>query len=88
MALRDKACYTLSLVPSLRDPNVLELVEAGVGLKGEARYARVRETRDGEVYSSVLYGESLDNVVVENSIRMARRVELEAVHELFIEEPV
>ncbi|KAL7424770.1 hypothetical protein Q5752_000454 [Cryptotrichosporon argae] len=58
MSLRDKACYTLTLVPSLADPAVLELVEAHAGADGgagEARYARVREARDGEVYSCGMY---------------------------------
>lgn len=59
MSLRDKACYTLTLVPSLQDPNVLELVENFGGSNAETRYGRVREKNlDGEVYSATLYGES------------------------------
>jgi len=59
MALRDKACYTLTLNPSPADPNMLELLEppAPPSGKPEARYVRLRETRDGEVYSGVIYGE-------------------------------
>lgn len=58
MALRDAACYSLTL--RTRDAHVLELVEAnsaGQPGKGEVRYVRVREDRDGEVCSAVLYGE-------------------------------
>lgn len=58
MALRDKACYTLNLIPSLKDPTIIELVENLTADKEvEAKYVRVREDRDGEVYSSVIYGE-------------------------------
>jgi hypothetical protein len=61
MSLRDKACYTLTLVPAPQ-PGVLYLVEnynAGRSVdEQEIRYGRVRETsRDGEVYSAALYGE-------------------------------
>ncbi|WOO85233.1 uncharacterized protein LOC62_06G008733 [Vanrija pseudolonga] len=63
MALRDKGLYTLRLLPAAQNPAVLEVVEggaiAGAGPSstggGEARFARVREGREGEVYSSVLY---------------------------------
>lgn len=65
MALRDKGLYTLRLLPAAQNPTVLEVVEGGsipgAGPSstggGDARFARVREGREGEVYSSVLYGE-------------------------------
>lgn len=57
MSLRDQACYTLELQPSPSDPGLLELVEV-VGVSKEPRYARVRESKDGEAYSSALYGAS------------------------------
>ncbi|KAL1410400.1 hypothetical protein Q8F55_004410 [Vanrija albida] len=63
MALRDKGLYTLRLLPSAQNPAVLEVVEGGAipgaGPSstggGEVRFARVREPREGEVYSAVLY---------------------------------
>lgn len=55
MSLRDLACYTLSLIPSSTDPKVVELVETVQG-KEQARFARVRERREGEVYTAVIYG--------------------------------
>ena len=62
MSLRDAACYTLTLIPSLKDPTVVELVENYNGpAEGDrrqiARFARVREDREGEVYSAAIYGE-------------------------------
>ena len=58
MSLRDLACYTLSLVPSLRDPNVIELVEKlKIFGKEESRYVRVKEKIEGEAYSAAIYGE-------------------------------
>ena len=57
MSLRDRACYTLTLVPSSQDPSIIELVEALEGGKEESRYARVREDRaEGEVYTAAIYG--------------------------------
>lgn len=55
MSLRDQACYTLELQPSESDPAVLELLEV-VGGSKQPRYARVKEGREGEAYSSALYG--------------------------------
>jgi hypothetical protein len=57
MSLRDLACYTLTLKPHEKDPNVTELVSVENG-REEHRFARVREERDGEVYSSSIYGMS------------------------------
>ena len=62
MSLRDAACYTLTLVPSLQDPKVLELVEnyngPSSGPRAQvSRFARVRETKEGEVYSAAIHGE-------------------------------
>jgi hypothetical protein len=59
MSLRDTACYTLTVVNSTREPGVVELGEASSSRREEARYARVREKREKEAYSSVLYGTSL-----------------------------
>lgn len=58
MSLRDKSCYTLTIHPSGTDPAVLELVESMGPATGneEPRYARVKETRQDEGYSSVIYG--------------------------------
>jgi hypothetical protein len=56
MALRDVSCYTLTIEPSSSDPSIVELVETSEGRK-QPRYARVREAREGEAYSSVIYGE-------------------------------
>jgi hypothetical protein len=57
MSLRDLACYTLTLKPHQKDPKVTELVSVENG-REEHRFARVREERDGEVYSSSIYGMS------------------------------
>ncbi|GMK58365.1 hypothetical protein CspeluHIS016_0503970 [Cutaneotrichosporon spelunceum] len=59
MALRDKACYNLSLVPSAQ-PDVLYLVEnynhSQPVEEQQIRYGRVREpSKGGEVYSAALY---------------------------------
>jgi len=57
MSLRDAACYTLSITPT-SDPNMVELVEvANTAARGETRYVRVRESREAETYSGVVYGE-------------------------------
>ena len=58
MALRDKACYTLTLNPNTADPSMLELLEppAPPSGKSEARYVRMRESREGEAYSGTIYG--------------------------------
>ncbi|UOH85243.1 hypothetical protein LQV05_002062 [Cryptococcus neoformans] len=57
MSLRDKSCYTLTIHPSGTDPAILELVESMGPATGneEPRYARVKETRQDEGYSSVIY---------------------------------
>ncbi|OWZ28810.1 hypothetical protein C361_06554 [Cryptococcus neoformans Tu259-1] len=57
MSLRDKSCYTLTIHPSGTDPAVLELVESMGPATGneEPRYARVKETRQDEGYSSAIY---------------------------------
>ncbi|WVQ85240.1 hypothetical protein IAT38_007405 [Cryptococcus sp. DSM 104549] len=55
MSLRDTSCYTLTLSPSPRDPAVMELVETVAVGRDEARYARVKERREGEVYSAAIY---------------------------------
>ncbi|ORX36072.1 hypothetical protein BD324DRAFT_521824 [Kockovaella imperatae] len=61
MSLRDAACYSLTLVPSLADPKVLELVENYNGPTDgpraqTPRFARVKEQpRDKEVYSAAIY---------------------------------
>jgi hypothetical protein len=57
MSLRDLACYTLTLKPHEQDPKVTELVSVENG-REEHRFARVREVRDGEAYSSSIYGMS------------------------------
>jgi len=57
MSLRDLACYTLTLQPHASDPNVTELVTVENG-REEHRFARVREQREGEAYSSAIYGKS------------------------------
>lgn len=55
MSLRDLACYTLTLKPHEKDPKVTELVSVEGG-REEHRFARVREEREGEAYSSSIYG--------------------------------
>lgn len=57
MSLRDLACYTLTLKPHEKDPKVTELVSVENG-REEHRFARVREVKDGEAYSSSIYGTS------------------------------
>ena len=57
MSLRDLACYTLTLRPNEKDKNVTELISVENG-REEHRFARVREERDGESYSSSIYGMS------------------------------
>jgi hypothetical protein len=59
MSLRDLACYTLTLKPHEQDSKVTELVSVENG-REEHRFARVREVRDGEAYSSSIYGMSFD----------------------------
>lgn len=58
MSLRDKSCYTLTIHASSTDPAVLQLVESMGPATGyeEPRYARVKETRHDESYSSAIYG--------------------------------
>jgi hypothetical protein len=58
MSLRDQSCYTLTIQPSATDPNIIELVEV-VGVKREARYARVKEAKGdgGQTYTTATYGE-------------------------------
>ena len=65
MSLRDTACYTLSVVPSSKDPSVVELFEnepaaaSGSGSSGgdrQAKYVRLREKTEGEGYSACIYG--------------------------------
>jgi hypothetical protein len=65
MALRDLSCYTLSIRPSPTDRSLTELVELesdsqGKSGAGTPRYARVIERREGEAYSSIIYGKSGD----------------------------
>ncbi|EAL17444.1 hypothetical protein CNBM1370 [Cryptococcus deneoformans B-3501A] len=57
MSLRDKSCYTLTIHASSTDPAVLQLVESMGPATGyeEPRYARVKETRHDESYSSAIY---------------------------------
>ncbi|WVW82428.1 hypothetical protein I302_104438 [Kwoniella bestiolae CBS 10118] len=57
MALRDANCYTLTLSQSNTDPSIIQLSESFGQLanKVEPRYARVREKRDDEAYSSAIY---------------------------------
>ncbi|ORY33706.1 hypothetical protein BCR39DRAFT_518688 [Naematelia encephala] len=56
MSLRDTACYTLHLIPSSQDPNIIEAVENLIAdAENTARYARVREVREGEIYSAAIY---------------------------------
>jgi hypothetical protein len=57
MSLRDTACYTLTLKPSTTDPKVVELTSIQ-GRREEHRFARVREQKEGEAYSSAIYGTS------------------------------
>ncbi|OCF55343.1 hypothetical protein L486_06823 [Kwoniella mangroviensis CBS 10435] len=59
MALRDANCYTLTVGQSSTDPSIIQLSESlgQLGNKDEPRYARVREKRDDEAYSSAIYGE-------------------------------
>jgi len=70
MSLRDLACYTLTLKPHEQDPKVTELVAVENG-REEHRFARVREVRDGEAYSSSIYGMSSHPLY---SISYARRL--------------
>jgi hypothetical protein len=62
MSLRDLACYTLTLKPSTVDPTVIELTSTESG-REEHRFARVREQKEGEAYSSSIYGESPHNLL-------------------------
>jgi hypothetical protein len=57
MSLRDLACYTLTFKSSPSDPKVAELVTVERG-REETRFARVREQKEGEAYSSAIYGMS------------------------------
>jgi len=57
MSLRDLACYTLTLRPLEQNSKVTELVSVENG-REEHRFARVREVKDGEAYSSSIYGMS------------------------------
>lgn len=61
MSLRDTACYTLTISPSASSAGVTELLESLdiAASTPRARYARLREKREGEAYSSVIYGRSL-----------------------------
>lgn len=58
MSLRDKSCYTLTIHPSNTDPAIFELIESVGPATGneKPRYARVKETREDESYSSAIYG--------------------------------
>lgn len=58
MSLRDKSCYTLTIHPSNADPAISELIESVGPATGneKPRYARVKETREDESYSSAIYG--------------------------------
>jgi hypothetical protein len=59
MSLRDASCYTLTINPT-PDPNMVEMVEVSTtSVKGDTRYVRVKESREGEAYSGVVYGESV-----------------------------
>ncbi|KJE05046.1 hypothetical protein I311_01139 [Cryptococcus gattii NT-10] len=57
MSLRDKSCYTLTIHPSDADPAIFELMESVGPATGneKPRYARVKETREDEGYSSAIY---------------------------------
>nr|KIR45892.1 hypothetical protein I312_04862 [Cryptococcus bacillisporus CA1280] len=57
MSLRDKSCYTLTIHPSNADPAISELIESVGPATGneKPRYARVKETREDESYSSAIY---------------------------------
>ncbi|KIR35467.1 hypothetical protein I352_01742 [Cryptococcus deuterogattii MMRL2647] len=57
MSLRDKSCYTLTIHPSNTDPAIFELIESVGPATGneKPRYARVKETREDESYSSAIY---------------------------------
>jgi hypothetical protein len=68
MSLRDLACYTLTLKPHEQDPKVTELVSVENG-REEHRFARVREVRDGEAYSSSIYGMSFDFIYLSTDAR-------------------
>jgi hypothetical protein len=57
---RDTACYTLTFEPG--DKHAIQLVEnATPAHAGDMRYVRTVERKDGEEYSSVLYGECSAN---------------------------
>lgn len=58
MSLRDKSCYTLTIHPYNTDPAIFELIESVGPATGneKPRYARVKETREDESYSSAIYG--------------------------------
>ncbi|KAE8542855.1 hypothetical protein D1P53_000918 [Cryptococcus gattii VGV] len=57
MSLRDKSCYTLTIRPSNTDLAIFELIESVGPATGneKPRYARVKETREDESYSSAIY---------------------------------
>ncbi|CAD6568844.1 MAG: hypothetical protein TREMPRED_004793 [Tremellales sp. Tagirdzhanova-0007] len=85
MSLRDTACYTLLLIPSLKDPNVLELIEAHQPGNQESRYVRVRERQEGEALSGVIYdslsGAKLASYGYPNERAKKRRLELHGPEE-------
>ena len=59
MSLRDTACYTLT-INATPDPNMVELVELSTmptpTPTRDTRYVRVKESREEEAYSGVIYG--------------------------------
>jgi hypothetical protein len=63
MALRDTACYTLTINPSANNVDFAELTETNARGQSEARYVRMREQKEGEAYSGVIYGTSGDRTL-------------------------
>jgi hypothetical protein len=75
MALRDKSCYTLTIQPSASQPGVTELIEFLVdgSPTSQAQYARLREDREGESYSSIIFGMVFSSYLETFQLIRARR---------------
>lgn len=55
MALRDSACYTLTLGHSPSDPGITTFSSYETG-REEVQFARVKEQHAGEAYSAAIHG--------------------------------
>ncbi|KAK1926542.1 hypothetical protein DB88DRAFT_482226 [Papiliotrema laurentii] len=80
MALRDTACYTLTINPSANNVDFAELTETNARGQSEARYVRMREQKEGEAYSGVIYdafsGAKLGSMGFVSAKDKKRRLEL------------